>query len=63
MTPAGVSDLVQRRLGMPVLNLDQLLVEIVQRRKPLDFDRLWAAQPDQPLRVVASATASEGCGE
>ena len=63
VTPAGVSDLVQRRLGMPVLNLDQLLVEIVQRRKPLDFDRLWAGQPDQPLRVVASATASEGCGE
>ncbi|EOD28321.1 hypothetical protein EMIHUDRAFT_463071 [Emiliania huxleyi CCMP1516] len=62
VTPAGVSDLVQRRLGMPVLNLDQLLVEIVQRRKPLDFDRLWAGQPDQPLRVVASATASEGCG-
>ena len=29
VTPAGVSDLVQRRLGMPVLNLDQLLVEIV----------------------------------
>lgn len=59
VTPAGVSDLVQRRLGMPVLNLDQLLVEIVQRRKPLDFDRLWAGQPDQPLRVVASALTSE----
>lgn len=58
LTPSGMRDLVQRRLGMPVLNLDQLLVEIVQKQKPLDFDRLWACQPTQPLRVVASALTS-----
>jgi predicted acylesterase/phospholipase RssA len=58
LTPSGMRDLVQRRLGMPVLNLDQLLIEIVQKRKPLDFDRLWACQTTQPLRVVASALTS-----
>jgi hypothetical protein len=149
LTPSGVSDLIQRRLGSPVLNLDQLLaptcaraigakgarahpsrasrqrggraeeaasrrspatesqgrmptqasnhqprsaypravparphrhttdtiapasgpppscprvrtqVEIVQKRKPLDFERLRSCQPHQPLRVVASALESE----
>lgn len=59
LTPSGMRDLVQRRLGMPVLNLDQLLVEIVQKRKPLDFGRLWDCQPTQPLRVVASALTSQ----
>ena len=29
-------------------------IEIVQAKKPLDFAKLWAVQPTQPLRILAS---------
>ena len=48
-----------RRLGMPVLNLDYVHDEVVQKRMPIDWARLWEAQEHQPLRVVASNLASE----
>ena len=59
LSPTGIKDMMRRRLGMPVLNLDHLLVDIVQRIKPLDWQAFWKAQPTQPLRVVASNLQTE----
>ncbi len=59
LTPTGVRDMLKRTLGMPVLNLDYLLDDIVQQRKPLDWDALWRVQEKQPLRVDASDLHAE----
>ena len=59
LSVTGINDLLQRRLGMPVLNLDYVHDEVVQKRMPIDWARLWEAQEHQPLRVVASNLAAE----
>ena len=46
-------------LGTPVLNLDFLLEEVIQRQKPIDWAGFEARQEAQPLRVVASGLHSE----
>lgn len=58
-TPTGLKELMSTRLGTPVLNLDFLLEEVVQRRKPLDWEAFLAVQSTQPLRVVASDVTDE----
>lgn len=46
-------------LGTPVLNLDFLLEDVIQRQKPIDWPGFEARQGAQPLRVVASGLHSE----
>ena len=36
LSVTGINDLLQRRLGMPVLNLDYVHDEVVQKRMPID---------------------------
>jgi len=59
VTPTGLKEMFSSRLGTPVLNLDFLLEEVIQRQKPIDWDGFSARQAAQPLRVVASGLHSE----
>jgi hypothetical protein len=47
--------------GKPVLNLDFLFRTIVQKIKPLNWDRFWEKQVSKtlPLKVVASGLISK----
>ena len=49
------------RMGKPVINLDYLLDNIVQRTKPLDWSTFWAKQEsrNQTLKVIASGLLSK----
>mmetsp|Transcript_27280 Transcript_27280/g.45471 ORF Transcript_27280/g.45471 Transcript_27280/m.45471 type:complete len:520 (+) Transcript_27280:25-1584(+) len=59
LTRTGITELLQERLGTPVLNLDFLLDEVMQKRKPLDWEALAAKQSTQPLRILASGLETE----
>jgi predicted acylesterase/phospholipase RssA len=48
-----------RALGPPVLNLDYLLIDVMQHDRPLDWERFWARNRDQPLRVLASGLETQ----
>jgi len=55
LDPRLIKDVVLRpRFGKPVLNLDFLLKETMQYRKPLDWEKFCEMQKVQPLKVVAS---------
>jgi predicted patatin/cPLA2 family phospholipase len=45
--------------GKPVLNLEFLLKDTMQERKPLDWDKFVKMQEVQPIKVVASGLKSE----
>ncbi|CAM9224214.1 unnamed protein product, partial [Heterosigma akashiwo] len=40
--------------GKPVLKLEYLLTDVVQRIRPLDWESFWRRQQKQPLAIVAS---------
>jgi len=52
--PGGWKDIIKDRLGKPVLKLDYLLQDVVQKIRPLDFKKFWDKQQSQPLHVIAS---------
>ena len=56
----SLTSLFRDRMGKPVLNLDYLLTNIVQKIKPLDWAQFWSKQENnaQPLRIVASGLLS-----
>jgi predicted patatin/cPLA2 family phospholipase len=55
MDPRLIKDVLTRpKFGRPVLNLDFLLRETMQEKKPLDWDKFIQMQRKQPLKVVAS---------
>lgn len=56
-----LSMMMTYRMGRPVLNLDYLLTNIVQKMKPLDFTAFEKKQQDrsQVLKVVASGLLSK----
>lgn len=55
MDPRLIKDVLTRpKFGRPVLNLDYLLRETMQEKKPLDWDKFLEMQSKQPLKVVAS---------
>mmetsp|Transcript_4836 Transcript_4836/g.7291 ORF Transcript_4836/g.7291 Transcript_4836/m.7291 type:complete len:583 (-) Transcript_4836:1323-3071(-) len=59
LDPRLVKDVMVRpKYGKPVLNLDFLLRETMQVRKPLDWDKFVEMQKVQPLKVVASGLKS-----
>ncbi|CAM9200175.1 unnamed protein product [Chrysoparadoxa australica] len=55
---AGLKDLWKDRMGNPVLKLDYLLKDVVEKIRPLDWSRFWATQTHQPLHVIASGVQS-----
>lgn len=60
LDPRLIKDVITRPAhGKPVLNLDFLLKETVQVRKPLDWDKFVKMQEVQPVRVVASGLRRE----
>ena len=60
LDPRLLKDVVTRpRFGKPVLNLDFLLKETLQEKKPLDWDKFMKMQEVQPVKVVASGLKSE----
>jgi predicted acylesterase/phospholipase RssA len=62
LNPKLIKDVITRRnAGKPILDLDYLLVETMQKRKPLDWSTFVERQEQniQPLRVVASGMDSE----
>jgi len=60
LDPRQIKDVVYRRRdGKPVLNLDYLLKQTVQRTKQLDWDKFIEMQRVQPLKIVASGLKSE----
>jgi predicted acylesterase/phospholipase RssA len=60
LRPERLRDLFNSRMGKPVLDLDFLVDTIVQKVKPLDFDKLWEKQTSNQLelKVVASGLLS-----
>lgn len=60
LDPRLLKDVVTRpRFGKPVLNLDFLLKETVQEKKPLDWEKFLEMQEVQPIKVIASGLKSE----
>ena len=60
LDPRLLKDVVTRpSFGKPVLNLDFLMKETVQEKKPLDWEKFVEMQKVQPIKVVASALKSE----
>jgi predicted acylesterase/phospholipase RssA len=62
LNPKLIKDVIKRRnAGKPILDLEYLLVETMQKRKPLDWSTFVERQEQniQPLRVVASGMDSE----
>jgi predicted acylesterase/phospholipase RssA len=58
--PRLVKDVITRpNAGKPVLNLDYLLKDTLQKSKPLDWTTFVERQKVQPLKVVVSALKSE----
>eukprot|EP00903_Cladosiphon_okamuranus_P016650 g15353.t1 len=55
----GLKELVREKWGSPVLNLNYLLHDVVERQRPLDWDGFWKKQATQPLHVIASGVTSE----
>eukprot|EP00752_Nemacystus_decipiens_P006162 g5559.t1 len=55
----GLKELIREKWGSPVLNLDYLLHDVVERQRPLDWDGFWKKQATQPLHVIASGVTSE----
>ncbi|KAG5181347.1 acyl transferase/acyl hydrolase/lysophospholipase [Tribonema minus] len=55
---AGLRDLARDRIGAPVIKLDYLLGDVVERLRPLDWERFWERQRDQPMNIVASGMHS-----
>eukprot|EP00638_Chattonella_subsalsa_P001984 CAMPEP_0117763150 /NCGR_PEP_ID=MMETSP0947-20121206/18440_1 /TAXON_ID=44440 /ORGANISM="Chattonella subsalsa, Strain CCMP2191" /LENGTH=494 /DNA_ID=CAMNT_0005584749 /DNA_START=196 /DNA_END=1680 /DNA_ORIENTATION=- len=52
--PGGIRELFKDRLGKPVLKLEYLLHDVVQKIRPLDFEKFWKNQQKQPLNIIAS---------
>ncbi|KAJ1623049.1 acyl transferase/acyl hydrolase/lysophospholipase [Pavlovales sp. CCMP2436] len=48
-----------RGLGPPALNLDYLLVDVMQRDRPLDWAAFWTRNEHTPLRVLASGLKTQ----
>jgi hypothetical protein len=42
----------------PVINLDYLLDTVITNKVPLDWERLWANNQVQPVKVIASGLCS-----
>jgi len=60
LDPRLLKDVITRpKFGKPVLNLDFLLTETMQKRKPLDWDKFLEMQEVQPVKIVASGLKSE----
>jgi predicted acylesterase/phospholipase RssA len=60
MDPRLIKDVITRpRFGKPVLNLDYLLDESLQKKKPLDWENFKEMQKKQPLKVIASSLHQE----
>lgn len=61
LNPKLLKDVIFRRnAGKPVLNLDFLLKETMQRTKPLDWDAFVERQKNtQPLKIIASGLKRE----
>ena len=51
LNPRGWKNIVQCRIGRPILNLDFLLKRVVQELVPLDWSRFWKNQQQIPLKV------------
>eukprot|EP00531_Pseudo-nitzschia_arenysensis_P018085 CAMPEP_0116135554 /NCGR_PEP_ID=MMETSP0329-20121206/11249_1 /TAXON_ID=697910 /ORGANISM="Pseudo-nitzschia arenysensis, Strain B593" /LENGTH=574 /DNA_ID=CAMNT_0003630355 /DNA_START=161 /DNA_END=1885 /DNA_ORIENTATION=+ len=49
----------RRNAGKPLLNLDFLLDETMQQKKPLDWDFFVQRQTPQPLKIIASGLKQE----
>lgn len=55
LDPRLLKDVLTRpSFGRPVLNLDFLLKETMQEKKPLNWDKFVEMQKKQPLKIVAS---------
>ncbi|PHJ20112.1 patatin family protein, partial [Cystoisospora suis] len=54
-----IQDFLLNRLGKPLLNLDVLLTDIVQRQQPLNWERFRANDRKQPLKIVTSGLWSQ----
>ena len=60
LNPALLKDILFRpKFGKPVLNLDFLLKETMQEKKPLDWEKFVEMQKVQPIKVVASGLKSK----
>jgi len=62
LNPKLIKDVITRRnAGKPILDLDYLLKETMQKRKPLDWTTFVQRQEEniQPLKIVASGMKSE----
>ena len=46
-----IKDLIQSRLGRPLVNLDALLIDVMQNKQPFDFDQFERNNKRQPLKV------------
>ena len=57
--PRLIKDVVRRRFGKPVFNLDYLLNKVVKVKKPLDWAKFLEMQETMPLHIVASGLKSE----
>jgi len=58
LDPRLLRDVITRPHGKPVLDLDFLLFETMQEKKPLDWEKFVEMQKVQPLKVVASGLKS-----
>lgn len=54
-----IVDFLLNRLGKPLLNLDVLLTDIVQKQQPLDWERFRTNDRKQPLKVCQEWIADE----
>ncbi|CAM9838723.1 unnamed protein product, partial [Ectocarpus sp. 12 AP-2014] len=48
-----------QKWGSPVLNLNYLLHDVVEKQRPLDWEGFWRKQATQPLHVIASGVISK----
>ncbi|CAM9301121.1 unnamed protein product [Ectocarpus sp. 13 AM-2016] len=55
----GIKELVRQKWGSPVLNLNYLLHDVVEKQRPLDWEGFWKKQATQPLHVIASGVISK----
>ncbi|CAM9547154.1 unnamed protein product [Ectocarpus sp. 6 AP-2014] len=55
----GIKELVRQKWGSPVLNLNYLLHDVVEKQRPLDWEGFWKKQATQPLHVIASGVTSK----
>ncbi|OEH78845.1 patatin family protein [Cyclospora cayetanensis] len=53
-----VLDLFRSRLGTPLVNLDALLLEVLQKKQPFNFSQFQRNDLKQPLKVIASGLLS-----